>query len=75
VSELDDYLAAFGFVRSATRWTEFGWGDALYVNKNFGIRTSKYKTSLWKVLNFAYYVNRKIRTLLRPLVSWLRVKK
>jgi FkbM family methyltransferase len=75
VSELDDYLSSFGFIRSATRWTEFGWGDALYVNKNVDIQTPRHKILLWKALNSAHYANRMIRTFLRPLVSWLRVKK
>ena len=75
VSELDDYLSGFGFSRSATRWTEFGWGDALYVNKNIEIRTPRLTPLLWKVGNFAYYANRKVKTFLRPLAVLLRVKK
>lgn len=34
ISDLDDYLAGFGFKRAVTRWTIHNWGDALYVNNN-----------------------------------------
>jgi FkbM family methyltransferase len=31
IDELDNYLINFGFKRVLTKWTEFNWGDALYV--------------------------------------------
>jgi FkbM family methyltransferase len=34
ISEIDEYLSHFGFMRSATRWTTHNWGDALYENRN-----------------------------------------
>jgi FkbM family methyltransferase len=34
VSEIDEYLSQFGFVREVTRWTAHNWGDALYKNIN-----------------------------------------
>lgn len=33
VAELDDYLAAAGFERRVTEWTEWQWGDAFYVRR------------------------------------------
>jgi hypothetical protein len=33
IDELDNYLETFGFKRVLTKWTEFNWGDALYVKK------------------------------------------
>lgn len=33
VEEIDEYLKNFGFERVETVWTEFEWGDALYVKK------------------------------------------
>ncbi len=75
VSDLDAYLLSFGFVRSATRWTEFGWGDALYVNQNSGSKTPLHLIWLWKIKNVAYYSNRKIRIFLKPIASLLRSKK
>jgi FkbM family methyltransferase len=32
ISDLDEYLKDRGFKRAVTKWTEHGWGDALYVN-------------------------------------------
>lgn len=31
VREIDDYLVEFGFIRRHTKWTDQGWGDALYI--------------------------------------------
>lgn len=33
VSELDDYLAPFGFQRYMTSSTPYGWGDSFYIRK------------------------------------------
>jgi FkbM family methyltransferase len=35
VTEIDAFLAKYGFERKITRWTIHGWGDALFVNTNF----------------------------------------
>jgi hypothetical protein len=34
ISEIDEYLSQYGFMRSATRWTTHNWGDALYENRH-----------------------------------------
>jgi len=39
VKEIDNYLLGFGFVRAATCWTNAGWGDALYLKKDWAITT------------------------------------
>jgi FkbM family methyltransferase len=31
ITELDDYLATFGFVRVETEWSHAQWGDAFYI--------------------------------------------
>jgi hypothetical protein len=31
VSEIDEYLSKYGFIRVETSMTEFEWGDALYI--------------------------------------------
>lgn len=33
IDELDDFLSKFDFIRSITKMTQHGWGDALYVRK------------------------------------------
>ena len=33
VSELDDFLSEYGFVRVETSWAGYTWGDALYVKR------------------------------------------
>lgn len=33
VSELDEFLANYGFSRAVTKMTQHGWGDAFYVKK------------------------------------------
>jgi FkbM family methyltransferase len=37
ITEIDNYLEGFGFVRAATFWTNAGWGDALYLKKDWAI--------------------------------------
>jgi FkbM family methyltransferase len=71
VSDLDDYLSKRGFSRVATRWTEFGWGDALYVNKNQANLAPRVKASIWHFKNSSYYLNRRIRISLKRLLSAL----
>jgi len=34
VSELDEYLKEVGLVRIETKWTDYKWGDALYIKDN-----------------------------------------
>jgi hypothetical protein len=31
VDEIDEYLINYGFIRVLSKWTNEGWGDALYV--------------------------------------------
>jgi FkbM family methyltransferase len=75
VSELDEYLSKKGFSRVATRWTEFGWGDALYINDKQANKTASISTAIWHLKNFNYYVNRKIRISLKRLISVLVQKR
>jgi FkbM family methyltransferase len=37
ITDIDNYLEGFGFVRAATFWTNAGWGDALYLKKDWAI--------------------------------------
>ena len=34
ITELDNYLNKFGFIRVETEWTECKWGDAFYIKSN-----------------------------------------
>ena len=34
IQEIDEYLKDFGFTRTLTEMTEYGWGDAFYVKEN-----------------------------------------
>ena len=34
IEQIDEYLSKFGLERAETRWTGFGWGDALYLNRS-----------------------------------------
>jgi FkbM family methyltransferase len=74
VSDLDDYLGNRGFSRVATRWTEFGWGDALYLHSNCKSQISRVREALWHLKNFKYYVIRKIRISFRKAIVSLRPK-
>lgn len=61
VSEIDDFLAVFGFKRVCTRWwRNHGWGDALYIRSEcdsvftFKQRVQQlYAASTWYLGNFA----------------------
>ena len=33
VSEIDNFLIGFNFIRLHTVWTKFGWGDAVYIQR------------------------------------------
>ena len=68
VSDLDEYLGKYGFARMATRWTEFGWGDALYVNHKTMEETSTALIFLWRMKNINYYINRKLRISIKKLI-------
>lgn len=35
IGEVDQYMKSFGFERVETKMTDHGWGDALYINRNF----------------------------------------
>lgn len=75
VNELDDYLLNRGFTRMATRWTEFGWGDALYVNARVKNELSRVSIQKWQLKNIFYYLNRRARITLKKLISVLISKK
>lgn len=74
VSDLDNYLKKYGFSRMATRWTEFGWGDALYVNEDLEKGISKKSIFMWQAKNQSYYLNRKFRIFLRKIISSLLLR-
>lgn len=43
VGEIDEYLSPLGFVRVTTRWVpNKGWGDALYIQRNYLLPKHKY---------------------------------
>ena len=53
VRELDEYLSQFGFKRVVTKWSDHGWGDALYVNKKVRVTpVLRVKHLLWRAINF-----------------------
>lgn len=53
VWDLDEYLSQFGFKRVVTKWSDHGWGDALYVNKKVKVTSVlRVKQLLWRVINF-----------------------
>jgi FkbM family methyltransferase len=68
ISDLDDFLELRGFRRIVTRWTEFGWGDALYVSNKVKQNRSQLTKFLWilKQLN-ALFLN-----LLRRVRSYIK---
>ena len=68
VSDLDTYLDNYGFARMATRWTEFGWGDALYMKKENLKETSKVLILTWRLKNILYYINRKLRISMKRII-------
>jgi FkbM family methyltransferase len=68
VDDLDAYLEDRGFTRAATRWTEFGWGDALYERIQTVEPRNLLKRLLWKFLNAMYYLNRKTRVIIKTLI-------
>lgn len=68
VSEIDDFLASFGFKRVCTRWwRNHGWGDALYISSeydsNYTLKQRAqqfYAASKWSLNNFARVCIRKV---------------
>lgn len=75
VDDLDKYLQESGFSRVATRWTEFGWGDALYVHSRVKAQQSSLLILIWRFKNIVYYANRGARLSLKKLLSFLTSKK
>ena len=71
VGELDEFLSNHGFTRMATRWTEFGWGDALYVHARVKTQLSAASTLRWHIKNVFYYLNRRMRIFMKTLISFL----
>jgi FkbM family methyltransferase len=52
VWELDKYLSKFGFTRVMSKWSDHGWGDALYVNKSVKVTLSgRTRRSVWRLIN------------------------
>lgn len=35
IGEVDEFLKTFGFIRKETEMTNFGWGDAVYLKKDY----------------------------------------
>lgn len=72
IDDLDEYLEAFGFKRTATRWTIHNWGDALYENirevaprrtqENFRV---KVVVTYWKFLSMLMFLKHHLRKLSR----------
>jgi FkbM family methyltransferase len=55
IKEIDSYLESFGFVRVATFWTNAGWGDALYLKRDWAI--AKFRGLLgFRVRVCAYWI-------------------
>lgn len=69
VGELDEFLRGNGFTRMATRWTEFGWGDALYVHSRVKSQLNKLSILRWNTKNVTYYLNRRIRIKIKSVIS------
>jgi FkbM family methyltransferase len=72
ISDLDDYLGKYGFIRTATRWTIHNWGDALFENKaevdgrNFLQRAVRLVImTSWQMTNLLAHLKRKLRKLAR----------
>lgn len=53
IEDIDKYLESFGFIRVATFWTRAGWGDALYLRKNWALKRYRSPINL-KARIFAY---------------------
>jgi hypothetical protein len=71
VAEIDRYLKDFGFVRVATSWTNAGWGDALYLKRNWALTT--YRSELQLQIRIGVYWMWLILLKLAPsrLLSWV----
>jgi FkbM family methyltransferase len=71
VTEIDRYLAGFGFVRVATSWTSAGWGDALYLKKMWALTTYGSELRL-QIRVWIYWIWGSLMKLsLRRLLSWV----
>lgn len=67
IEDIDHYLKQYGFKRISVRWVfRAGWGDALYVNRNFPARNfrqilrSKYRLIIFYGLQASFYFLQKI---------------
>lgn len=65
--DLDNYLEEYGFVRSATRWTNHNWGDALYENLKLVRRRSIFQkfridfvAASWKLRSILVIIKHKL---------------
>jgi FkbM family methyltransferase len=72
ISDLDDYLGRYGFIRTATRWTIHNWGDALFENKaEVDGRSFLQRAVLlvimtsWQMTNLLAHLKRNLRKLAR----------
>lgn len=54
VWELDQYLSQFGFKRVLTKWSNHGWGDALYVHKKVKVTPAlRIRHIFWRSINLS----------------------
>ncbi len=53
VAEIDRFLREVGFIRVATSWTSAGWGDALYLKKNWALK--KFRSELQLQIRIGVY--------------------
>jgi len=52
VWERDKYLSKFGFKRVLSKWSDHGWGDALYVNKRVKVTfIGRIRRTVWRSIN------------------------
>lgn len=54
IDDVDKFLENHGFIRMITRLTPFGWGDALYVRREFLAKKKSYKKIKSSTYYFAY---------------------
>lgn len=64
VSELDDFLDANDFQRSATRWFfKEGWGDAIYIRRSKLHKMELHNLVSYSILNINFYAKQLLRFL------------
>jgi len=54
IQEIDEYLSTHDFKRVATRWTEYFWGDALYISNNFDHHLSIFNRIRWSIIQISF---------------------